>query len=121
MNPFIEEVNKDLLFNIGTGKSSKQETAEILLNVYKIGQKAREGFIIQCIKDPKRFEERMHRHKILNFANEGASYSLRGTINKLMAVEIVRDLFGSTLLSYSKKNWHGKGFVISTYTYTTIA
>ena len=31
MNPFSEEVNKDLLFNIGTGKSSKQETAEFLL------------------------------------------------------------------------------------------
>ena len=46
MNPFNEEVNKDLLFNIGTGKSSKQETAEFLLNVNKIGQKAREAFII---------------------------------------------------------------------------
>ena len=97
MNPFSEEVNKDLLFNIGTGKSSKQETAEFLLNVNKIGQKAREGFIIQCIKDPKRFEERIPRHKILNFANEGASYSLRGANNKLMAVEMVRDLFGSIL------------------------
>ena len=41
MNPFNEEVNKDLLFNIGTGKSSKQETAEFLLGVNKIGQKAR--------------------------------------------------------------------------------
>ena len=62
MNPFREEVNKELLFNIGTGKSSKKETAE----------KAREVFIIQCIKDPKRFEERITSHKILNFANEGA-------------------------------------------------
>ena len=72
MNPFSEEVNKELLFNIGTGKSSKKETAELLLNVNKIGQKAREVFIIQCIKDPKRFEERITSHKILNFANEGA-------------------------------------------------
>ena len=46
MKPFSEEVNKDLLFNIGTDKSSKQEAAEILLNVNKIGQKVREGFII---------------------------------------------------------------------------
>ena len=50
MNPFSEEVNKDL-FNISTGKSSKQETAEFWLNVDEIGQKAREGFIIQCIKE----------------------------------------------------------------------
>ena len=67
------------------------------MNVNKIGQKAREAFIIQCIKDPKRFEERIPRHKILSFANEGASYSLRGANNKLMAVEMVRDLFGSIL------------------------
>ena len=97
MNPFSEEVNKDLLFNIGTGKSSKLETAGFLLNVNKVGQKAGEGFIIQCIKDPKRFEERIPGYKILRFANEGASYSLRGANNKLMAVEMVRDLFGSIL------------------------
>ena len=53
MNPFSEEVNKDILFNMGTGKSSKQETAEFLLNFNKIGEKACEGFIIQCIKVPK--------------------------------------------------------------------
>ena len=74
MNPFSEEVNKDLLFDIGTGKSSNQETAEFLLNVNKIGQRAREAFIIQCIKDPIRFEERIPCHKILSFTNEGASY-----------------------------------------------
>ena len=46
MNSFCKEMNKDLLFNIGTGKSSKQEIAEFLLNVNKIGPKGRKGFII---------------------------------------------------------------------------
>ena len=55
------------------------------------------GFFIQSIKNPKRFEERIPRYKILSFANKGASYSLRGANNKLMAVVIVRDLFGSIL------------------------
>ena len=82
-------MNKDLIFNIGTGKSSKQETSEFLLNVNKIGQKAHDGGITQYIKDPKRFEERILRNKILSFANEGASYSIRGYNNKLMAVEMV--------------------------------
>ena len=36
-------------------------------------------------------------YKILNFANEGASHSLRGANNKLMALEMLRDLFGSIL------------------------
>ena len=46
MSSFSKEMNKDLLFNIGTDKSSKQETAEFLLNVNKIGPKGRKGFII---------------------------------------------------------------------------
>ena len=65
MNPFSDEVNKDLLSSIDTGKSSKQETAEFLLNVNKIGFVIqREDFVIQRIKDSKRFEERIPRLKI---------------------------------------------------------
>ena len=67
------------------------------MNVNKIGQKAREDFIIQWIKDPKRFEERIPGDKILNFANEGTSFSLRGANNKLIVAEMVRYLFGSIL------------------------
>ena len=97
MKPLSEQVNKDILFNIGTGKSSKQGTAEVMFNVNKIDQKIREGFIIQCIKDSKRFEERLLRHNILNFPNEGASNNLRESKYKLVAVEMVRDLLGSML------------------------
>ena len=38
LNAFRQKVNKDLLFKIGTGKLSKQEAAEFLLNVNKFGQ-----------------------------------------------------------------------------------
>ena len=38
MNAFRQKVNKDLLFKIGTGKLSKEETAEFLLSVNKFGQ-----------------------------------------------------------------------------------
>ena len=67
------------------------------MNVNKIGKNAREVLIIQCIKHPKRCEECILCHKILDFANEGASFSLRGANNRLMAVEMVRDLFESIL------------------------
>ena len=53
--------------------------------------------LFNVLKYPKRFEERIPRQKILNVSNEGASYSLRGANNKLMAVEMVRDLFGGIL------------------------
>ena len=55
----------------------------------RLVKKAHEGFITQYIKDPKRFDERILRNKILSFANEGASHSIRGANNKLMAVEMV--------------------------------
>ena len=92
MNPLSRKVSKDLIFNIGTGKSAKQETVEFLLNVNKIDQKACEGFVIQCIKDLKRFEERIADHKFLNVTNEGASYRLKGANNKLMAVKTFQNL-----------------------------
>ena len=37
MNPSSEQDNKDRLFNISTGKLSKQETSEFLSNANKIG------------------------------------------------------------------------------------
>ena len=37
MNPSSEEDNKDRLFSINTGKLSKQQTSEFLLNANKIG------------------------------------------------------------------------------------
>ena len=73
----------------------------------RLVKKAREGFIIQCVKDPKCFEKRIPRHKILNFVNEGASYSLRVANNKLMAVEMVQDLlpfWKHSFLGSLKKN-----------------
>ena len=68
----------------------------------------------ECIKDSKRFKERIPRHKILNFANECASYSL-------ITVEMVRGIFGSILFlaPQRKIDMAGRDFVISTYTYIT--
>ena len=54
--------------------------------------------INSCIKEPGRFEQRMTKQNILNFANEGKQYKIRGSNNSLMTVQIVQDLFGSILL-----------------------
>ena len=74
-----------------------------MFNVNKIGQKARQGSIIQSIKYLNCFEKHITRHNILNFGNEDASYSLRGANNKLMAVKMIRDLFGSILFLFLQK------------------
>ena len=56
MNPF-GTINPLYLFNIATGKSVSQKTEEFLLNTSKIGAEERNKFILECIKDPTRFNK----------------------------------------------------------------
>ena len=104
MNPFSTDINKEHLFNIGSGKSATEDTSKFLLNVVSTGCKARERFIEECVEDPKRFERPIRRVKLHTFGNEGGKYKIRGKDNKLVAVSMMRDLFGSILfLSLEKK------------------
>ena len=98
MNPFSKDLDKEILYNLGTGKSAQIETADFLLSVVKIGRKAQTDFINECIEDPARFEKPLAKQKICNFAKEQAQYRLRGADNKIVAVEMMRDLFGSILV-----------------------
>ena len=56
MNPFDSKIDPNYLFNIGTGKSAKKETAAFLLNAVEIGNNARTRFIEECVEDLSRFE-----------------------------------------------------------------
>ena len=69
MNPFPLNLNKDILFNIGSGKAA----TSFLLHVTDIGNRACEEFIGECISNPRRFEERIKKWKIHRSAKKGAS------------------------------------------------
>ena len=98
MNPFSNDINKDYLFNISTGKATSVETANYLINVKNTGDAARDAFIQQCCENPNRFRESIKRQKVLTFATESGRYKITSSAdNKLVAVAMTRDLFGSIL------------------------
>ena len=97
LNPFSEQIPKDQLYNIGSGKAASSDTSEFLLNVGSIGSELRETFIGECIEDSTRFERRIQKRKIFTFATEGQKYKLRGKDDKIVEVRMERDLFGSIL------------------------
>ena len=84
MNPFDVKIDQNHLFNIGTGKCSKIETAEFLLNVLEIGNKERVKFIDECIQDPSRFERPIKRRKVATFATELGLKKLKLKMEKLL-------------------------------------
>ena len=96
MNLFSLNLNKKILFNIGSGKAASKETTLFLLHVTDIGNRAREEFIEECKSNPKRFEEKIKKQKIHSFATEGDNFKLTNK-NKIIEVKLEHDLFRSIL------------------------
>lgn len=70
INPFHENIDKNSLFNISTGKAASQPIADFLLNITSIGNKQKMEFISECVKEPGRFVKPIRKNKILNFASD---------------------------------------------------
>ena len=97
MNPFSPDIEKSCSFNITSGKSANDEVASFLLNVEIIGREAREKFIEECIEDTTRFEKPIKRNKVHPFANGNTTFKLQGKDKEIIAISLMRDLFGSIL------------------------
>ena len=97
MNPFSRKLDKDSLFNIGSGKSASEETKNFLLSVIKIGETAQNTFVNECTENRDRFEnETIKRQKLSTFANEGAKRKLKKN-GQVKEVKMERDLFAKIL------------------------
>lgn len=96
MNPFSDDLDKENLFNISTGKSVDENIENFLLKVPENGQKLREMFITECSQDHLRFERAIKKRKILTFADaiEKKKMNVNG---KMIEVRMQRDLFGKLL------------------------
>ncbi|XP_057306368.1 uncharacterized protein LOC130644684 [Hydractinia symbiolongicarpus] len=97
MNPFNDAIEKQYLFNIASGKAASPDTTKFLLNIVSVGSKARDKFIDECSKDPARFEKPIRRQTLHTFATGGTKYNIKAADNKVVAVTMMRDLFGSIL------------------------
>ena len=96
MNPFANDVDKDHLYNVGSGKCASKETKDSLLHVHENGTKLKEAFTSKCIKDPNRFVKKITLRKLLTFASKGQKYKMKAN-EKLAVVKMKRDLFVSIL------------------------
>lgn len=69
INPFDHEnLDKEFLFNIRTGKPATEEVSNFLLNAQELGRIKKEEFITACSEDEKRFERPIKKTKVLNFS-----------------------------------------------------
>ena len=96
INPFDENLDKEVLFNIATGKAASAETADFLLNASRNGEKLRDEFINECAADPKRFHEQIKKVKVKNFTAEGKRVKIK-TKNSVIETTMTRDFFGRCL------------------------
>lgn len=97
INPFnSEELDKNFLFNISTGRAAPTEVAEFLLNIDQNGSELKEKFIDECSESEFRFEATISRVKILNFASGNVKKQVK-LKSKVAEVQMQRDLFGRML------------------------
>ena len=97
INPFSKELDKNDLFNIGSGKAASKETKEFLLSLQTIGEKAQAKFVAECTADKARFEDQpIKQEKMSTFANEGVKRKIKSD-GKFKEVKMERDLFGKIL------------------------
>ena len=59
-----------IVYSINVEKTCKKSTEDFLLNVESIGNEVRTSFIQKCVENPNRFDERIKKDKIHNFATE---------------------------------------------------
>lgn len=79
INPFSENVDKDSLFNLSTGKAASSNVTDYLLNVKSLGQEQKLNFFSECFEDSTRFVRSITRNKINNFALNCIKKSIKST------------------------------------------
>lgn len=97
INPFSDEVPKNQLINISTGKSASPSVEEFLLNIEKKGDFLRKTFISECQLDISRFEKAIKKTPIDNFSKDYMKKKNVRVGGKIQEVKIQRDLFGRML------------------------
>lgn len=105
LNPLVKSIDKNVLFNISTGKAASLEVCDFLINVKSVGNKRKSTFISESNSTPGRFEKPIKRNKILNFASQSAvkAQTSKGK-SKRAVFKMERDIFGRLLAISIEKN-----------------
>ena len=104
VNPFDANINKDVLFNIKTGRKASPAAEQYLLSVISEGECKRDTFIKECDEDQSRFEKPITRSKIVNFATESfVKKNKSKKADEIVQLKGTRDLFARLLFLAVKK------------------
>lgn len=114
VNPFDNNIDTNVLFNISTGKAASPAVTDFLLTVKSMGNQQKLTFISECNSVSGRFEKLISRNQILNFASQCTSKVLVNK-DKQAVLKMERDIFGR-LLSISLEKKYRTLFDISTST-----
>lgn len=97
MNLFSCDIGKSCLFNITSGKSTKDQAASFLLNDESIVRDARAEFIKECSEDTTRSEKPVKPRKVHTFATGNTTFKLQEKKKEIIAISFRANLFGYIL------------------------
>ena len=95
-NPFTEELSATL-YNIATGKAATPVVRDDMLKFRDNGNKWYDEFKSECFANEARFEQKITRKKVNNFASEAIKTKISAKDMKVHEVKGTRDLFGRLL------------------------
>lgn len=97
-NPFSENLDKNILFNMSTGKAASSHVSDFLLNCKTLGHEQKLRFFSECSEDPTRFVKSIKRNVISNFASDCAKRTIKNKSKDNQALlKMERDIFGRLL------------------------
>lgn len=112
INPFDENLNSNNLFNLSTGKSASEATANFLLTSIESGMSQAEKFIDECIEDPSRFYRPIKRNQIINFSHKPPINKTSRSTFRTKEIQMERDIVAQILCIVIEK-WVDLGYFFS--------
>lgn len=102
MNPFDNEGDPALLYNVSTGKPLPASVTTDLLRLDEIGQERRDEFVAQCQADPARFELSIPNARVKNFTATTKKVKLTRADKRVVELVGSRNLLGRLLYLANK-------------------
>ena len=95
MNPFAEVLLEDTnLYCLADGKKMPDDVKDDMLRLFVFGNKWKDEFLQECLKDPTRFKRPLQRRKVKIFASVAVRSKVKGKDEKIVELKTTRDLMG---------------------------
>ena len=83
MSPFNENLKKELLFNVKTGRKLNVEAEQYLLSIFNEGVKKRDTLNSECRKDLTIFKSSVTKTKMVNFVTDNVMKKNKSKLQRL--------------------------------------